>query len=154
MVDADEQTALLACHPDRLAVHAQKAAPARRELCRHLKRRLGAPPDLVDPCVKRETRHRSADAVSDEIAELLRGRTHEAELSARQGVEAAEGTDLLQEHAQALLALSEVLDVRGREVDSSAARREAIAKLEAKGSLAAVARLRGGGRLDGIGVLR
>ena len=76
-------------------------------------------------------------------AQLLRGRTHEAELSARRGVEAAEESDLLQEHAQALLALSEVLDARGLEADSSAARREAIAKLKAKGSLAAVARLRG-----------
>ena len=76
-------------------------------------------------------------------AQLLRGRAHEAELSARRGVEAAEESDLLQEHAQALLALSEVLDARGLEADSSAARREAIAKLEAKGNLAAVARLRG-----------
>jgi len=75
-------------------------------------------------------------------AQLLRGRTHEAEISARRGVEVAAGTDLLEEHAQALLALAEVLQVRGRGEESAAVRCQAIDKLAAKGNLAAVALLR------------
>jgi hypothetical protein len=74
-------------------------------------------------------------------AQLLRGRTHEAESSARRGIELAEGTDLLQEHARVLLALSEVLEARGRADGAIAARRQAIEKLQAKGNLAAVDRL-------------
>jgi hypothetical protein len=74
-------------------------------------------------------------------AQLLRGRMHDAEVSARRGIEMADGSDLLQEHARALIALSEVLEARGRHGEGVAARLEAIGKLEAKGFVAAAARL-------------
>jgi tetratricopeptide (TPR) repeat protein len=74
-------------------------------------------------------------------AQLLRGRTHDAEISARRGIEMADASDLLQEHARALIALSEVLEARGRHDEGVAARLEAIGKLEAKGFVTAAARL-------------
>jgi hypothetical protein len=52
-----------------------------------------------------------------------------------------EPTDHVTDHANALLMLADVLDVRDLEEHAAAARREAIAELRAKGNLAAVARL-------------
>ena len=52
-----------------------------------------------------------------------------------------EPTDHVTDHANALLMLADVLDVRDLGEHAAAARREAIAKLRAKGNLAAVARL-------------
>jgi ActR/RegA family two-component response regulator len=47
------------------------------------------------------------------------------------------------EHASALLMLADALEGRGMEADAAEARGEAIAKLRAKGNLAAVAHLGG-----------
>jgi len=74
---------------------------------------------------------------------LLRGSVPEAEAAARHALKLVEPSDALPEHANALLMLAEVLDARGLEDDAAAARSEAIAKLRAKGNLAAVARLGG-----------
>jgi hypothetical protein len=52
-------------------------------------------------------------------------------------------TDFVPDHAIALLILADVLDARGLEDDAATARREAIAKLRAKGNLAAIAHLGG-----------
>ncbi|MBI3647863.1 MAG: hypothetical protein HY240_03785, partial [Actinobacteria bacterium] len=76
-------------------------------------------------------------------AHLLRGSAVEAEASARRGLKLVEPTDLVPEHANALLMLAEVLDARDLGDDAAAARREAIAKLQAKGNLAALAYLGG-----------
>ena len=74
---------------------------------------------------------------------LLRGSTVEAETAARRAIKLLEPTDFATDHANALLVLAEVLDVRDLGEHAAAARREAIAKLRAKGNLAAVARLGG-----------
>ena len=58
-------------------------------------------------------------------------------------MELAETTDLVPDHADALLTLADVLDARGLGEEAAAARGEAIARLRAKGNLAAVARLEG-----------
>ena len=76
-------------------------------------------------------------------ASLLRGAAADAEVAARRGLELAETTDLLLDHADALLMLAEVLDARDLGDDAAVARGEAIAKLRVKGNLAAVARLGG-----------
>ena len=76
-------------------------------------------------------------------AHLLRGSPADAEVAARRGVELAESGDLVIDHTNALLMLAEVLDARDRADDAAAVRREAIAKVRAKGNLAAVARLGG-----------
>ena len=68
---------------------------------------------------------------------LLRGSTVEAETAARRALKLVEPTD----HANALLMLADILDVRELGEQAAAARREAIAKLRTKGNLAAVARL-------------
>ena len=72
---------------------------------------------------------------------LLRGSTVEAETAARRALKLVEPTDHVTDHANALLMLADVLDVRDLGEHAAAARREAIAKLRAKGNLAAVARL-------------
>jgi len=72
---------------------------------------------------------------------LLRGSTVEAETAARRAIKLLEPTDFVTDHANALLMLADVLDVRDLGEPAAAARREAIAKLRAKGNLAAVARL-------------
>jgi class 3 adenylate cyclase/tetratricopeptide (TPR) repeat protein len=72
---------------------------------------------------------------------LLRGSAADAEVAARRGLELAESTDLVLDHADGLLMLADVLDARDLGDDAASARREAIATLRAKGNLAAVARL-------------
>ena len=72
---------------------------------------------------------------------LLRGSTVEAEAAARRALKLVEPTDHVTDHANALLMLADVLDVRDLGEHAAAARREAIAKLRAKGNLAAIARL-------------
>ena len=72
---------------------------------------------------------------------LLRGSTVDAETAARHALKLVEPTDHVTDHANALLMLADVLDGRDLGEHAAAARREAIAKLRAKGNLAAVARL-------------
>ena len=74
-------------------------------------------------------------------AHLLRGSAPEAEAAARRALALSEPSDALPKHANALLMLAEVLDARDQSDDAAAARSHAIAKLRAKGNLAAVARL-------------
>ena len=74
-------------------------------------------------------------------AHLLRGAAPEAEAASRRALKLVEPTDLVPDHANALLMLAEVLDARGLSDDATVARTGAIAKLRAKGNLAAVARL-------------
>jgi tetratricopeptide (TPR) repeat protein len=71
-------------------------------------------------------------------AHLLRGSPVEAEIAARRGLELAEPTDLVLDHANALLMLADVLDALDRGDDAATARGEALTKLRAKGNLAAV----------------
>lgn len=55
LVDADQQTALLASDPDGLAVHAEDPAPRRRPCrCGDLQGGLGPTAQIVDPAVERE----------------------------------------------------------------------------------------------------
>jgi hypothetical protein len=72
---------------------------------------------------------------------LLRGSAPEAEAAARRALKLVEPTDLVPDQASALLMLAEVRDARDQGDAAAAARSEAIAKLRAKGNLAAVARL-------------
>src|ERR1022692_2507281 len=74
-------------------------------------------------------------------AHLLRESPVEAEIAARRGLELVEQTDLVLDHADALLMLADVLDALDRGDDAAIARGEALMKLRAKGNLAAVARL-------------
>ena len=74
---------------------------------------------------------------------LLRGAALEAEVAARRALELVASTDLAPDHANALLVLADVLDARDLSGDATVARAEAIAKLRAKGNLAAVALLGG-----------
>ncbi len=76
-------------------------------------------------------------------AHLLRGSAPEAEAAARRALKLAGSTDVVLEHARALLVLAEVLDARDLGDAAAAARREAVVKLRAKGNLAAVVRLGG-----------
>jgi class 3 adenylate cyclase/tetratricopeptide (TPR) repeat protein len=76
-------------------------------------------------------------------AQLIRGSAAEAEAAARRALKLVEPTDLVTEHASALLMLADALEGRGMEADAAEARGEAIAKLRAKGNLAAVAHLGG-----------
>jgi len=71
---------------------------------------------------------------------LLRGDAADAEIAARRGIEMVETTDLLLDHADALLTLAEVLEARGLREDAATARDGALAKLRAKGHLPALAR--------------
>jgi class 3 adenylate cyclase/tetratricopeptide (TPR) repeat protein len=76
-------------------------------------------------------------------AYLLRGAADEAEVAARRAIELLESTDLVPDHASALLMLADVLDARDLADDAAAARQEAVTKLRAKGNLAAVAHVGG-----------
>jgi tetratricopeptide (TPR) repeat protein len=72
---------------------------------------------------------------------LLRGSAVEAEASARRALKLLETTDLVSDRVNALQALADALDSRGRGEDAAAARREAISVLRAKANAAAVDRL-------------
>jgi class 3 adenylate cyclase len=74
-------------------------------------------------------------------AQLLRGSAPDAEIAVRRALKLLEPTDLLTGSARAHLMLADVLDARDLGDDAAEARSEAIAKLRAKGNLAAVARL-------------
>ncbi len=71
---------------------------------------------------------------------LLRGDAADAEIAARRGIEIVETTDLLLDHADAMLTLSDVLQARGLLEEAGTARDGAMAKLRAKGHLPALAR--------------
>jgi class 3 adenylate cyclase len=73
-------------------------------------------------------------------AHLLRGSAVEAEASARRALKLLESTDLIPDRVDALLALADALDERGMGDEAATARLDSIAKLRAKGNLAAVAR--------------
>lgn len=80
--------------------------------------------------------------------QLLLARTHllrrsavEAETAARRAIKLLEPTDFVTDHANALLLLAEVLDARDLGAEAATARSEALAKLRAKGNLAAIAHL-------------
>jgi tetratricopeptide (TPR) repeat protein len=72
-------------------------------------------------------------------ADLLRGSAVEAETSARRALKLLEPTDLIHDRVDALLVLAAALDARGMGEEASTARLDAIAKLRAKGNLAAIA---------------
>ncbi len=72
---------------------------------------------------------------------LIRGSAADADVAARHGLELAETSNLVLNQAYALLTLADVHDARNLGEEAAVARREAIAKLRAKGNLAAVARL-------------
>jgi class 3 adenylate cyclase len=72
---------------------------------------------------------------------LLRGSAVEAETAARRGLELALPTDLVSDHADALLTLAEALRARGLTEEEESARTNGIALLRAKGNLAAIATL-------------
>ena len=74
-------------------------------------------------------------------AQLLRGSAVEAEAAARRALGLVERTDFVTHHVNVLLMLADVLDARDLAGEAAAARSEAIAKLRAKGNLAAVAHL-------------
>ena len=74
-------------------------------------------------------------------AHLLRGSAVEAESAARRALKLLKSTDLVADHANALLVLADVLDARDLADDAATARSDAIAKLRAKGNLAAIAHL-------------
>jgi tetratricopeptide (TPR) repeat protein len=74
-------------------------------------------------------------------AHLLRGSAAEAEAAARRALVLAEPSDAMPKQATALLMLAEILDARDQRDDAAVARGQAIAKLQAKGNLAAVAHL-------------
>jgi class 3 adenylate cyclase len=76
-------------------------------------------------------------------AHLVRGSAPEAEAAARRALKLVEPTDMVPQHANALLMLAEVLDARDQGDAAAVARSEAIAKLRTKGNLAAVGRLCG-----------
>jgi len=74
-------------------------------------------------------------------AHLLRGSVVEGEAAARRALKLVVPTDFVPNHANALLTLAEALDARDLGEDAAVARSEAVAKLRAKGNLAAIARL-------------
>lgn len=74
-------------------------------------------------------------------AHLLRGSAVEAEASARRALKLLESTDVIPDKVDALLVLADALDERGMGDEASRVRLDAVAKLRAKGNLAAVARL-------------
>ena len=75
--------------------------------------------------------------------QLLRGSAADAEATVRHALKLSEATDFVTQHANALLLLADILEVRDLGDDAAVARSEAVAKLRAKGNLAAVARLTG-----------
>ena len=74
---------------------------------------------------------------------LVRGSAVEAETATRRALKLVEPSDMMLDHANALLLLADVLDSRDLSDDAAAARNEAIAELRAKGNLAAIAHLNG-----------
>ncbi|MGQ0668965.1 MAG: adenylate/guanylate cyclase domain-containing protein [Actinomycetota bacterium] len=72
-----------------------------------------------------------------------RGSAADAELAARRGLELVEATDLVLDHADALLTLADVLRARGLRAEAETARSEALGLLRAKDYGAAVTRLGG-----------
>ena len=72
---------------------------------------------------------------------LLRGSAADAEVAASRGVELAESTDLVIDHADALRTLADARDARGLVDEAATARAKATDLLRAKGNLAALARL-------------
>ena len=85
-----------------------------------------------------------AEVVADELVEELRARGHEAETIAA-------GTDYLDATASAVADLGEVLRLAGQPTESAAKSHEAIRLYEAKGTVAAVDKLRariGEARID------
>ena len=76
---------------------------------------------------------------------LLRGSAADAEVAARRGLDLAESTDMILDHADALLTLAEVQAARGLAEEAATVRSEALALLRAKGFPAAVVRLEGRG---------
>jgi tetratricopeptide (TPR) repeat protein len=77
-------------------------------------------------------------------AKLLarRGDSAEAGRLAREAVALAESTDFLEDHAQAVGALAEVLRIAGQPEESAAALQEAIRLHEKKGNVVAAEALR------------
>jgi tetratricopeptide (TPR) repeat protein len=71
-------------------------------------------------------------------AHLLRGSAVEAEASARRALKLLEPTDLIPDMVEASLALADALDERGMRDEATTARLDAVARLHAKGNLAAV----------------
>ena len=71
-----------------------------------------------------------------------RGDAEAAEAAAREAVEIAERTDLLNTQADALLDLAEVLERSGRKDEASAAAKVAAERFERKGNLVSLARAR------------
>jgi tetratricopeptide (TPR) repeat protein len=71
----------------------------------------------------------------------LRGSAVEAEASARRALKLLETTDLVHDRVNALQALADALDARGRDDEATVARHEAISVLQAKANPAAVERL-------------
>jgi hypothetical protein len=74
---------------------------------------------------------------------LLKGSAADAEVAARRGLELAESSDFILDHADALLTLAEALNVRGLQEDAKAFHSEAATLFRAKGNIAALARLGG-----------
>ena len=72
---------------------------------------------------------------------LLRGSPADAEAAARAGIELAAPTDLVTDHADALLTLAAALDARGLTADAAKTQAEAETMLRAKGHMAAIATL-------------
>ncbi|MGI8521460.1 MAG: hypothetical protein ACR2MC_12825, partial [Actinomycetota bacterium] len=72
---------------------------------------------------------------------LLRGSAADAEVSARRGLELAESSDLILDHADALLTLAEAVNARGLQEDAKAFRSEAATLFRAKGNIAGLASL-------------
>jgi class 3 adenylate cyclase/tetratricopeptide (TPR) repeat protein len=68
---------------------------------------------------------------------MLRGSAADAEAAARRGLELAERTDLVPDHADALLTLADTLQARGLPGDATLARSRAAELFRAKGNLAA-----------------
>jgi DNA-binding SARP family transcriptional activator/tetratricopeptide (TPR) repeat protein len=73
---------------------------------------------------------------------LVHGRLDMAEQVARAGVELAASTDALNHHADALVALAQVLERRGSEVEAAGLVDEALDLYDRKGNTVAAARLR------------
>jgi hypothetical protein len=71
-----------------------------------------------------------------------RGDANAAEAAAREAVEIAERTDLLNTQADALLDLAEVLERSGRKDEATAAAKVAAERFERKGNLVSLARAR------------
>ena len=68
---------------------------------------------------------------------MLRGSAADAEAAARRGLELAERTDLVPDHADALLTLADALQARGLTWDATLARSRAAGLFRAKGNLPA-----------------